>query len=100
MEELANQLNEIDSTVKSLSDNYDEPLNKIKNTNENVTQRASDTANIKVNIKSVEKLAYDTSYVVEDIAQYLRRDCLEITGVIANEDCPAEAIAKSVGNVI
>ena len=53
----------------------------------------------KANIKSVEKLAHDTSFVVEDIAQYLRRDCLEITGVIANQDCPAEAIPKSVGNV-
>ena len=100
LEELANQLEEIDSTVKFLSDNYDELLNKIKNTNENVTQHASDIANIKVNMKSVEKLSYDTSFMVEDIAQYLRRDCLEITGVMANEDCPAEAIAKSVGNVI
>ena len=72
----------------------------IKNTNENVTRHASDIANIKVNTKSVEKLAYNTSFVVEDIAQYLRQDCLEITGVMANEDCPAEAIGKSVGNVI
>ena len=75
-------------------------MNKIKNTNENVTRHASDIANFKVNMKSVEKLSYDTSFMVEDIAQYLRRDCLEITGVMANEDCPAEAIAKSVGNVI
>ena len=70
LEELANQLKEIDSTVKFLSDNYDELLNKIKNTNENVTRHASDIANIKVNMKSVEKLSYDTSFMVEDIAQY------------------------------
>ena len=35
LEELANQLNEIDSTVNFLSDNYNELLSKIKNTNEN-----------------------------------------------------------------
>ena len=37
---------------------------------------------------------------MEEISQYLRRDCLEITGVAVNEECSAEAIAKSVGNVI
>ena len=61
---------------------------------------ASDIVSIKANIKTVEKLAYDTSFKVEEIAQYLRQDCLELTGVMANEKCPAEAIAKSVGNVI
>ena len=85
---------------KFLLDNYNELLNKIKKINENVTQHALAIANIKVKIKSVEKLAYDTSFVVEDIAQYLRQDRLEITGVIANEDCRAEAIAKSVQYVI
>ena len=100
LDELSNQLNEIDSTVKFLSDNYDELLNKIKNTNENVTRHASDIASIKVNIKRVEKLATDTSAEVEEIAQYLRRDCLEITGVMANEDCSAEAIVTSVGKLI
>ena len=80
--------------LKFLSDNYDELLNKTKNSNEIVTRHASDIAKVKANIKNVEKLACDTSLVVEDIAQYLRRDCLEITGVIANQDCPAEAITK------
>ena len=79
---------------------YDELLNKIKNTNENVTRHGSNIANIKVNIKRVEKLATDTSAEVEEIAQYLRRDCLEITRVMANEDCSAEAIVTSVGNLI
>ena len=75
-------------------------MNRTKNSNEIVTRHASKIANVKANIKSVERLAYDTSFVVEDIAQYLRRDWLEITGVIANQDCPAEAITKLVGNVI
>ena len=72
LDELSNQLNEIDSTVKFLNAKYDELLNKIKNTNENVTRHGSDIANIKVNIKIVEKLATDTSAEVEEIAQYLR----------------------------
>lgn len=47
VEELANQLKEIDLTVKFLSDNCDELLNKIRNTNEIVTRHASDIAILK-----------------------------------------------------
>ena len=60
LEELFNQLNEINSTVKFWKTlNFDGLLNEIKNTNENVTRLASDMANGKVNIKRVEKLAID-----------------------------------------
>ena len=60
LEEPSNQLNELDSTVKFLNDNYEELLKQIKNTNGNVIRQASDIANIKVNLKRVEKLATDT----------------------------------------
>ena len=61
---------------------------------------ASDIAKVKEDLKTVERLACDTTSEVEEIAQYLRRDCLEITGVAANEECSAEAIIKSIGDVI
>ena len=100
LDELSKQLNEIDSTVKFLNAKYDELLNKMKNTNENVARHGSDISNIKATIKRVEKLASDTSAEAEEMAQYMRRDFLEITGVMANEDCSAEAIVTSVGNLI
>ena len=57
-------------------------------------------AKVKENLKEIERLAYSASSKVEQIAQYLRRDCLEITGIATNEECWAEAIIKSISDVI
>ena len=67
----------------------------MKDTNRKVNSHASDVAQVKENLKEIEKLAYSASSEVEQIAQYLRRDCLE-----TNEECSAEAIIKSIGDVI
>ena len=68
--------------------------------NDNDNSHASDVAKVKENLQEIEKLAYNASSEVEQISQYLRRDCLEITGIATNEDCSAEAIIKSIGDVI
>lgn len=100
LDELTSKLSEIDTTVKFLSGKYDALLNQLKDINKKVTSHTSDIAKVKEDLKITEKLARDTSFEVEEIAQYLRRDCLEITGVAANEECSAEAITKSIGDVI
>ena len=97
---LTTKLNEIDTAVKFLSGKYDALLNQLKDISKKVISHASDIAKVKEDLKTVEKLACDTTSEVEEIAQYLRRDCLEITGVAANEECSAEAIIKSLGDVI
>ena len=72
----------------------------LKDTNRKVNSHASDVAKVKENLKEIEKLAYNASSEVEQISQYLRRDCLEITGIATNAECSAEAIIKSIGDVI
>ena len=97
---LTTKLNDIDTAVKFLSGKYDALLNQLKEINKKVNSHATDIAKVKENLKEIEKLGYDTSSEVEQISQYLRRDCLEITGVAANEECSAEAITKSIGDAI
>ena len=94
------KLSDIDTAVNFLSGKYDALLNQLKDTNRKVNSHASDVAKVKENLKEIEKLAYSASSEVEQIAQYLRRDCLEITGIATNEECSAEAIIKSIGDVI
>ena len=79
LDELTSKLSEIDTTVKFLSGKYDALLNQLKDINKKVTSHTSDIANVKEDLKITEKLARGTSFEVEEIAQYLRRDCLEIT---------------------
>ena len=97
---LTTKLSDIDTAVNFLSGKYDALLNQLKDTNRKVNSHASDVAKVKENLKEIEKLAYNASSEVEQIAQYLRRDCLEITGIATNEECSAEAIIKSIGDVI
>ena len=97
---LTTKLNDIDTAVNFLSGKYDALLNQLKDTNRKVNSHASDVAKVKENLKEIEKLAYNASSEVEQISQYLRRDCLEITGIAANKECSAEAITKSIGDVI
>ena len=89
---LTTKLSDIDSAVTFLSGKYDALLNQLKDTNRKINSHASDVAKVKENLKEIGKLAYSASSEVEQIAQYLRRDCLEITGIATNEECSAEAI--------
>ena len=68
---------------------YDALLNQLEDINRKVTGHALDIAKVKEDLGTVQKLARDTSFEVEEIAQHLRRDCLEITGVAANEEFSA-----------
>ena len=97
---LTTKLSDIDTAVNFLSGKYDALLNQLKDTNRKVNSHASDVAKVKENLKEIERLAYSASSKVEQIAQYLRRDCLEITGIATNEECSAEAIIKSISDVI
>ena len=83
-----------------MSEKYDALLNQLKDTNRKVNSHASDVAKVKENLKEIEKLASDASSEVEQISQYLRRDCLEITEIVTNAECSAEAIIKSIDDVI
>ena len=95
---LTTKLNDIDTAVNFLSGKYDALLNQLKDTNRKVyNSHASDVAKVKDNLKEIEKLAYNASSEVEQISQYLRRDCLEIAGIAANEECSAEAGRKKAG---
>ena len=94
------ELLELPEHFWDLSGKYDALLNELKDTNRKVNSHASDVAKVKENLKEIEKLAYNASSEVEQISQYLRRDCLEITGIATNAERSAEAIIKSIGDVL
>ena len=76
---LTTKLSYIDTAVNFLSGKYDALLNQLNDTKRKVNSHASDVAKLNENLKEIEKLACNASSEVEQIAQYLRRDCLEIT---------------------
>ena len=56
--------------------------------------------NVQEELNNVKKQAIDARYQAEELAQYIRRDCLEISGVPPSESYSSNDIARSVGKLI
>ena len=56
--------------------------------------------NVQEELNNVKKQAIDASYQAEELAQYIRRDCLEISGVPPSESYSSNDIVRSVGKLI
>ena len=46
------------------------------------------------------KSANEAHMQTEELAQYIRRDCLEISGIAPNEELSCKGVVRSVGNAI
>ena len=55
---------------------------------------------MKQDVNLIDKRACDALDEIDDLAQYVRRDCLEISGIKPSENCKAEDIVKSVGEAM
>jgi hypothetical protein len=87
-------------TVKSLPAKYDDLLLQFRSLNDKTQSCNQDKASIKKDLNGLSTCAVNASMQAEELAQYLRSDCLEISGTKATSTCSAEAIVKSVGKAI
>ena len=51
-------------------------------------------------VKDLQKVQFDFECSVDDLAQYLRRDCVEISGILPTDELICEDIIFSLGNEI
>ena len=73
---------------------------QVRTAYQKLNTKSSQIAALKDETKNLEKNLHDEAFQLDEIAQYIRRDCLEVTGVKASENCTADAIVKSVGKLI
>ena len=83
-------LNELENSVKFLSTKYDKLITQSQSTNEKQRKIEANLEAFKKNLISVEE-------ELDDFAQYLRRDCVEISGIPATENLRCEDIVTSLG---
>ena len=83
-------LNELDNSVKFLSAKYDKLVTQSQSSNEKQRKVEANLEAFKKNLISVEE-------ELDDFAQYLRRDCVEISGIPATENLRCEDIVTSLG---
>ena len=90
---------ELNNAVKFLSGKYDELLDQIKSTNKSVQSQSTNIKRNTDDLKEINERYLQATSQIEDLSQYLRRDCLEITG-IKKKECSTDAIVKSIGTAI
>ena len=97
---LTGKFEELSKTVKFLSEKYDDLLTQIQTSNGAVKRHAADLSGIKQDLKIIDKRAVEALDEVDELAQYVRRDCLEISGVKATDESTSESVVQAVGQAI
>lgn len=79
VKELTENYKELCQSMEMFSSKYDELLNQFRWNNAKLDQQSTDLFHLKQEITIIDRRATQQA---DDLAQYLRRDCLEITGII------------------
>ena len=100
MDHLTTEFAELKRSVEFLSKKYDEVISQLQVANNRISQQSTTIKNVQEELNNVKKQAIDASYQAEELAQYIRRDCLEISGVPPSESYSSNDIFRSVGKLI
>ena len=100
MDHLTTEFAELKRSVEFLSKKYDEVISQLQVANNRISQQSTTIKNVQEELNNVKKQAIDASYQAEELAQYIRRDCLEISGVPPSESYSSNDIVRSVGKLI
>jgi len=97
---LEEKFNQLTTSYEYLSSKYDQLLKQFSATNEKIAGLTKSTKTMQAEIKSNKVMALQTKNEAEELAQYMRRDCLEISGVKPNAEYNSENIVESIGKVL
>ena len=100
MDHLTTEFAELKRSVEFLSKKYDEVISQLQVANNRISQQSTTIKNVQEELNKVKKQATDASHQAEELAQYIRRDCLEISGVPPSESYSSNDIVCSVGKLI
>ena len=99
MDHLTTEFAELKSSVEFLSKKY-EVILQLQVANTRISQQSTTIKNVQEELNKVKKQATDASYQAEELAQYIRRDRLEISGIPPSESYSSNNIVRSVGKLI
>ena len=100
LDNLSANFEELKRTVQFLSAKYDQLLPQVKQTNEKLHQHTLSINATKEELGKVKKCAADAMSQIEELTQYVRRDCLEILGIEPTAAYMCEDIVTSIGKAI
>ena len=104
LEQKIDNLNNGFQELKRLADfpnaKYDDILVQLKQANEKIQRQGTSLKQMRKDLDDATKQAQDAMNGFENLAEYLRRDCLEISGVPPSENCTCNQLVMAVEQVI
>ena len=73
------KIRELETSLSFLSGKYDTLINQVQSSNGKYN-------GLEKKVKDLQKVQFDLECSVDDLAQYLRRDCVEISGILPTEE--------------
>ena len=84
---------ELEKSVKHFSTKYDELLKQVQRSNDRAASLSAYVKNLKEDIKFCKKFKRE----IEDLSQYMHRDCLEVTGVLPTQEVTCSDLVCTIG---
>ena len=97
---LNNGFQELKRLVDFVNEKYDDILVELKQANEKIQRQGTSLKQMRRDLDDAAKQAQDAMNGFENLAEYLRRDCLEISGVPPSENYTCNQLVMAVGQAI
>ena len=100
LDNLNNGFQEFKRLVDFVNRKYDDVLVQLKQANEKIQRQGTSLRQMRKDLDDATKQAQDAMNGFENLAEYLRRDCLEISGVPPSESYTCNQLVMAVGRAI
>ena len=100
LDNLNNGFQELKRLVDFVNGKYDDVLVQLKQANEKIQRQGTSLRQMRKDLEDATKRAQDAMNGFENLAEYLRRDCLEISGVPPSESYTCNQLVMAVGQAI
>ena len=96
LDNLNNGFQELKRLVDFVNGKYDDVLVQLKQANEKIQRQGTSLRQMRKDLEDATKRAQDAMKGFENLAEYLRRDCLEISGVPPSESYTCNQLVMAV----
>ena len=100
VDSLNNTFKDLKKAVEFLNEKYDDVLSQLRQTNEKIHLQGTSLRQAQKDLDDVKKESREATLGFENLARYLRRDCLEISGIPPSENYTSNDIVIAVGQAI
>ena len=97
IDDVKSKLGEMDKSCNFLSAKFDQLQEQLQSTKGKARNIASEIKTVKQDAEQMKKNINESKNEIDEIAQYLRRDCVEISGLQPTTDQSCDNLVRAIG---